>query len=193
MHQSKYFNVTRANVFQNWRVRPCSLHVFNILINHLDVSGDNFGAHSEQPWCWYINNSTWINSGVQVQEGVKHSFSLPHPCLWRPVEVLTELHRSQESAYTLRDTARSDHLNRAKICSKIIKYPHVEDYAVRVWTVFVTPDQTLRILWKLALKEHDEKQLYVSRQNLFDIRNIYAVMTDIIHKNISKASQPTMQ
>ncbi|KII94162.1 hypothetical protein PLICRDRAFT_50144 [Plicaturopsis crispa FD-325 SS-3] len=94
------------------------------------------------------------NFGVQIQE-----------------EVLTELHRSQETAYNLRDSARQDHLNRAKICSKLIKYPHVEDYA-------------------LALKEHDRKQLYSSRQHLVDIRNIYAIVTDILHKNITKIRAP---
>ena len=47
-----------------------------------------------------------------------------------PKEVLAELHRAQESAYNLRDTARQDYLARAKICSKILKYPNVEDYHV---------------------------------------------------------------
>ncbi|KZV74843.1 proteasome activator pa28 REG alpha beta subunit [Peniophora sp. CONT] len=94
------------------------------------------------------------NFGVQIQE-----------------EVLNELHRSQESAINMRDVARQSHLNRAKICSKIIKYPHVEDYTV-------------------ALKEHDERQLYLARQNIRDLRNIYAVMTDIIHKNLAKLRAP---
>jgi Proteasome activator pa28 beta subunit len=40
--------------------------------------------------------------------------------------------------------------------------------------------------WQLALEEHDDKQLYIARQNLSDLRNVYAVMTDILHKNISK-------
>jgi hypothetical protein len=39
---------------------------------------------------------------------------------------------------------------------------------------------------QLALKEHDDKQLYIARQNLSDLRNVYAVVTDIIHKNITK-------
>ncbi|KAH9995999.1 proteasome activator pa28 REG alpha/beta subunit [Russula vinacea] len=94
------------------------------------------------------------NFGVQIQE-----------------EVLSELHRSQESGYNMRDGIRQNHLNRAKICSKIIKYPHLEDYA-------------------LALKEHDDKQLYIARQNLSDLRNVYAVMTDILHKNITKLRSP---
>ncbi|KAJ3531080.1 hypothetical protein NM688_g7625 [Phlebia brevispora] len=94
------------------------------------------------------------NFGVQIQE-----------------EVLNELHRSQEVAYNLRDQARQSYVTRGKLCSKIIKYPHIEDYA-------------------LALQEHDEKQLYISRQNLHDIRNIYAVLTDILHKNINKIRSP---
>ncbi|KAI8995292.1 proteasome activator pa28 REG alpha/beta subunit [Trametes punicea] len=94
------------------------------------------------------------NFGVQIQE-----------------DVLSEIHRSQETAYNLRDAARQDYLSRAKICSKILKYPHVEDYA-------------------LALKEHDEKVLYVSHQNLYDLRNVYAVLTDILHKNIEKLRSP---
>ncbi|GLB35949.1 putative proteasome activator pa28, REG alpha beta subunit [Lyophyllum shimeji] len=94
------------------------------------------------------------NFGVQIQE-----------------EVLAELHRAQESAYNLRDAARQDYLARAKVCSKILKYPNIEDYT-------------------LALKEHDEKQLYIARQHLVDIRNLYAVLTDLIHKNILKIRAP---
>ena len=41
---------------------------------------------------------------------------------------------------------------------------------------------------QLALKEHDEKQLYVSRQHLHDLRSIYAILTDILHKNIEKVT-----
>ena len=46
-------------------------------------------------------------------------------------EVLNELHRSQEVAYNLRDQARQNYVTRGKLCSKIIKYPHIEDYTVR--------------------------------------------------------------
>jgi len=93
-------------------------------------------------------------SGVQIQE-----------------EVLAELHRVQESAYNLRDATRQDYLARAKICSKIAKYPNIEDYTI-------------------ALKEHDEKQLYLARQHIVDLRNLYAVITDLIQKNISKIRAP---
>ncbi|KAK7463891.1 hypothetical protein VKT23_007227 [Stygiomarasmius scandens] len=94
------------------------------------------------------------NFGVQVQE-----------------EVLGELHRAQESAYNLRDSARQDYLARAKICSKLIKYPFIQDYT-------------------LALQEHDEKQLYFAAQRLRDIRNLYAAIMDITQKNIIKLRAP---
>ncbi|KAJ7293102.1 proteasome activator pa28 REG alpha/beta subunit [Mycena rebaudengoi] len=94
------------------------------------------------------------NFGVQIQE-----------------EVLAELTRAQDSAYNLRDSGRNDHTNRAKICSKLIKYPNIEDYA-------------------LALKAHDDNQFYFARQHLIDLRNIYAVLTDLIHKNIEKIRAP---
>ncbi|KAF7307125.1 PA28-beta domain-containing protein [Mycena indigotica] len=95
---------------------------------------------------------------------------LIHP-LTHATEVVGELARSQDSAINLRDSARNDYLARAKICSKLIKYPHVEDYA-------------------LALKEHDDTQFYLTRQHLSDLRNLYAVLTDLIHKNIAKIKSP---
>jgi hypothetical protein len=36
--------------------------------------------------------------------------------------------------------------------------------------------------------EHDEKEQFMARQRLVDVRNIYAVLTDLVHKNIAKVS-----
>ncbi|KAF9269984.1 proteasome activator pa28, REG alpha/beta subunit [Marasmius fiardii PR-910] len=94
------------------------------------------------------------NFGVQVQE-----------------ECLSELHRAQDSAYNLRDIPRQDYLARAKLASKRIKYPHIEDY-------------------KFALQEHDEKQIYFCRQRIIDIRNLYAALMDVLQKNIAKLRVP---
>ncbi|KAF8922161.1 proteasome activator pa28, REG alpha/beta subunit [Mucidula mucida] len=94
------------------------------------------------------------NFGVQVQE-----------------ECLSELHRAQESAYNIRDVARQDYITRAKLCSKLLKYPNVEDYII-------------------ALKEHDEKQLFYGRQHIVDVRNLYASLMDLLQKNISKIRSP---
>ncbi len=68
------------------------------------------------------------NTGRSVHLSTRISI----PCCKPLSDVLSELHRSQESAYNLRDAGRQDYLTRAKICSKIMKYPHLDDYAVRV-------------------------------------------------------------
>ncbi|KAI0639981.1 proteasome activator pa28 REG alpha/beta subunit [Trametes polyzona] len=99
------------------------------------------------------------------------NLSMPRVRVQIQEDVLNEIHRSQESAFNLRDAARQDYLTRAKICSKIMKYPHLDDYV-------------------LALKEHDEKQVYIARQNLHDLRSIYAILTDMLHKNIEKIRTP---
>jgi len=74
-------------------------------------------------------------TGVQIQEGSRlcsEADSYPGMYRWKfSSEVLSELLRSQESAYNVRDSIRQHHLARAKICSKLIKYPHIEDYTVR--------------------------------------------------------------
>ncbi|KAI0034149.1 proteasome activator pa28, REG alpha/beta subunit [Vararia minispora EC-137] len=94
------------------------------------------------------------NFGVQIQE-----------------DVLGELHRSSSSVIAMRDWARGSNIGRAKLCSKLIKYPNIEDYT-------------------LALKEHDERELFSAKQHLYEIRSVYAVIMDLIHKNIAKLRAP---
>ena len=73
-----------------------------------------------------------------------------------------------------------------------MKYPHLEDYAVRTRSHFsLLPHAYWPSSLQLALKEHDEKQIYVARQNLHDLLSIYAVLTDILHKNIDKVTHST--
>ncbi|KAF5388457.1 hypothetical protein D9757_004599 [Collybiopsis confluens] len=95
----------------------------------------------------------------------------PHYLTCPSPEILNELHRAQECAHNLRDGARQSHLARAKICSKLIKYPFIEDYSS-------------------ALREHDDYQAYSARLHLHDIRNLYATLTDITQKNVVKIRTP---
>ena len=39
-----------------------------------------------------------------------------------------------------------------------------------------------------ALEEHDKRQIYSARERLREIQSIYAILADVIQKNISKAS-----
>ncbi|KAF9015585.1 proteasome activator pa28 REG alpha/beta subunit [Cyathus striatus] len=147
VHSVRFTNVVLANH-----------HISNNIHNIIKKESEQLIESVDEVKLWVTLTMPKIedgdNFGVQIQE-----------------EVLGELHRAQESAYNLRDAARQNHLARAKLCSKLLKYPHVEDYT-------------------LALREHDEKQLYLARQHLSDIRNMYAVLTDLIHKNISKIRAP---
>ncbi|KAF8807784.1 proteasome activator pa28, REG alpha/beta subunit [Phlegmacium glaucopus] len=82
-------------------------------------------------------------------------------------DILAELHRAQDAALNLRNIARDDHLSRAKICSKLLKYPSITDY-------------------KHALHEYDEGKLYIARHHLQDIRNIYVALTALIRRAFPK-------
>lgn len=48
----------------------------------------------------------------------------------RSLDILEEFHGAQASALKIRDAIRANYLSRAKICSKLIKYPTVDDYKV---------------------------------------------------------------
>jgi len=133
-------------------------HINTQVYGRLKSECEDLILHTDQVRLWVTMTLPRIedgdNFGVQVQE-----------------EVLGELQRAQESAFGMRDLSRKDHLARAKICSKLIKYPNVEDYVH-------------------ALREHDEKQFYYARQHLYDIRNVYAAIADMMHKNIAKIRAP---
>ena len=106
-------------------------------------------------------------------------------------EVLEQLLSADKSATEFRNAALEHHLDRAKICSKLIKYPNVKDYAVRL---LVLSSPLFSYVWtkkctaQRALEEHDKRQIYSTRERLREIQNIYAILADVIQKNISKVS-----
>ncbi|EZG54456.1 proteasome activator complex subunit 3 [Gregarina niphandrodes] len=94
------------------------------------------------------------NFGVAIQEDVIH-----------------ELSRVEEAAFNLRDSASKYFLQRAKLITKIIKYPNVEDY-------------------RNTLKELDEKQWFQMKVTDMDTRNNYAIIYDMLYKNWHKVVRP---
>ncbi|KAF0307665.1 Proteasome activator complex subunit 3 [Amphibalanus amphitrite] len=60
---------------------------------------------------------------------------------------------------------------RAKLVSKVVKYPHIDDY-------------------RRAVEELDEKQFVSLRLTLVEIRNRYATLHDVISKNLVKIKKP---
>ncbi|SJX60773.1 related to Proteasome activator complex subunit 3 [Sporisorium reilianum f. sp. reilianum] len=86
-------------------------------------------------------------------------------------EALNEIARTQDSAYNLLATPFTFHSARGDLAAKLVRFPGVEDYAE-------------------AIREHDRKTVYCLKMHLTDMRNMYAVVFDILKKNIAKISKP---
>lgn len=86
-------------------------------------------------------------------------------------EALNEIVRSQDAAYNLIATPYTYHSARGDMAAKLVRFPGVQDYAE-------------------AIREHDRKSVYRLKMQLTDVRNMYAVVNDILSKNIAKISCP---
>lgn len=86
-------------------------------------------------------------------------------------EALNEIVRTQDSAYNLIATPFTFYSVRGDLAAKLVRFPGVEDY-------------------KQALREYDRKTVYRLKMHLVDVRNMYAVVWDILKKNIGKISKP---
>eukprot|EP01057_Protomagalhaensia_wolfi_P006065 Protomagalhaensia_wolfi_Nauph_80__6064@NODE_84_length_3866_cov_229_538542_g64_i0_p3_GENE_NODE_84_length_3866_cov_229_538542_g64_i0NODE_84_length_3866_cov_229_538542_g64_i0_p3_ORF_typecomplete_len272_score55_95PA28_beta/PF02252_18/1_5e47PA28_alpha/PF02251_18/0_00013PA28_alpha/PF02251_18/6_6e03V_cholerae_RfbT/PF05575_11/0_032Ribosomal_L28/PF00830_19/6_6e03Ribosomal_L28/PF00830_19/1_3e04Ribosomal_L28/PF00830_19/0_1_NODE_84_length_3866_cov_229_538542_g64_i021312946 len=78
-------------------------------------------------------------------------------------DVIQELARVEDAAFALRESTSKYFLQRAKIATKVVKYPNVEDY-------------------RIALRELDEKQWFQMKITNMDTRNNYAILYDMLHK-----------
>jgi len=94
------------------------------------------------------------NFGVQVQE-----------------DMISEISKAEENAFTAIDLLTKYHANRAKMISKYLKYPQVEDYAECVYEI-------------------DQKYYADIITGIRDLRNNYAGLYDSLHKNLDKILIP---
>ncbi|KAL8622361.1 hypothetical protein ACOMHN_041689 [Nucella lapillus] len=94
------------------------------------------------------------NFGVSIQE-----------------DTMAEARQVETESATYLDQLSRYYISRAKIISRIAKYPHVEDY-------------------RQSIRELDEKQIVCLRLTLCEMRNHYASLHDIIHKNMEKIKKP---
>lgn len=97
------------------------------------------------------------NFGVSVQE-----------------DLLGVLARAEMTGVTILESVSRFHTARAKLVTKVIKYPGVEDY-------------------ELALAEMDEKAFGNIRLRMRDLRNSYISLYDLLCKNIDKVLKPRSQ
>nr|XP_033775045.1 proteasome activator complex subunit 3-like [Geotrypetes seraphini] len=94
------------------------------------------------------------NFGVSIQE-----------------ETVTELRTVESEAASYLDQISRYYITRAKLVSKIAKYPHVEDY-------------------RRTVTEIDEKEYISLRLIISELRNQYVTLHDMILKNIEKIKRP---
>lgn len=94
------------------------------------------------------------NFGVAVQE-----------------ETLGEIQTVETDAAAFFDQISRYYVTRAKLVSKVAKYPHIEDY-------------------RRAVEELDEKQYLGLWLVLREIRNHYSTLHDVVTKNLEKLKKP---
>jgi proteasome activator subunit 3 (PA28 gamma) len=97
------------------------------------------------------------NFGVSIQE-----------------EVVKELSSAEDSAFAVLDSISKYYMQRAKLVTKVMKYPHVKDYQYCIW-------------------ELDEKEYTWLRLTAIDIRNNYAMLYDLIQKNFDRIEKPRQE
>lgn len=94
------------------------------------------------------------NFGVSIQE-----------------EVLNEVHRIQTESVNYLDAISRYFITRAKIISKVVKYPFIDDYA-------------------RAVREVDEKEYLNIQFSMNEIRSHYMLILDVVSKNYEKIKKP---
>ncbi|XP_075237346.1 proteasome activator complex subunit 3-like [Lycorma delicatula] len=94
------------------------------------------------------------NFGVSVQE-----------------DTLAEVQSVESEAAAFFEQITRYYASRAKVVSKVAKYPHIQDY-------------------RRAVRELDEKQYVSIWLVLCEVRNRYSTLHDIITKNLEKLKKP---
>ncbi|BFY98223.1 hypothetical protein BsWGS_01263 [Bradybaena similaris] len=107
----------------------------------------------------------WINFLIpKIEDGNNFGVSIQE-------DVVAEARQVESEASSYLDQISRYYLQRARILSKIAKYPHIEDY-------------------RQSIKEFDERQILNLQNAILEMRNHYASLFDIIMKNIDKIKVP---
>ena len=182
-----------SHVRKNWGVRTCGLQYGLISDSPIPLSGDNFGIF--HPWWHYLGvvtenlyNNRCTDSRRLVpsrgpftnhNHGKKKQRCLPNYTGLKRVATTFVMIHEQIISTAPKSVPNSSSIQISKIM------PYVDRFCKKTygWWLYI-----IILYIQLALREHDAKQLYMARQHLLDIKNIYSVLTDVIHKNIQKVS-----
>ena len=108
---------------------------------------------------------TWIQLNIpRIEDGNNFGVAIQG-------DTLQELTRVEESAFDVIENITKYFLSRGKLLQTLCKYPHIADYAKCIY-------------------ETDEKQFINMRISCVDLRTNYAVLLDMITKNMDKLRKP---
>ncbi|CRG99287.1 subunit of proteaseome activator complex, putative [Plasmodium relictum] len=111
------------------------------------------------------NIKLWIQLNVpRIEDGNNFGVGIQE-------EAIQELARVEESAFNLYDAIVKYYMERAKLSTKVIKYPNVYDY-------------------QEAIRELDEKEWIHIKITIIDMRNNYIMLYDLLYKNWEKVVKP---
>jgi len=107
----------------------------------------------------------WIQLNIpKIEDGNNFGVSIQE-------ETVSELGRAEDSGFSVLESMTKYFITRAKLVSKILKYPKVEDY-------------------RQSVIELDEKEFVNLKLCCLDLRNNYAILYDMITKNLEKIRTP---
>ncbi|XKL65524.1 hypothetical protein PGB90_008944 [Kerria lacca] len=107
----------------------------------------------------------WISFMIpKIEDGNNFGVSIQE-------DTLAEIQTVETEAAAFFDQISRYYVTRAKLVSKVAKYPHIEDY-------------------RRAVEEQDEKQYLGLWLVLHEIRNHYSTLHDLVTKNLEKLKKP---
>ncbi|UKK01563.2 subunit of proteaseome activator complex [Theileria orientalis] len=111
------------------------------------------------------NIKLWIQLNIpRIEDGNNFGVGIQE-------EVIQELTRVEDTAFNLYDSIVKYYMARAKLTTKVIKYPSVSDYVE-------------------AIRELDEKEWIHIKITKVDMRNNYSMIYDLLCKNWEKVVKP---
>uniref|UniRef100_A0A8C2ZT17 Proteasome activator complex subunit 3 n=1 Tax=Cyclopterus lumpus TaxID=8103 RepID=A0A8C2ZT17_CYCLU len=112
-----------------------------------------------------LNVKMWVQLLIpRIEDGNNFGVSIQE-------ETVAELRTVESEAASYLDQISRYYITRAKLVSKIVKYPHVEDY-------------------RRTITEIDEKEYISLKIIVSELRNQYVILHDMILKNIEKIKKP---
>ncbi|KAJ2952551.1 hypothetical protein O0L34_g6872 [Tuta absoluta] len=83
----------------------------------------------------------------------------------------TAIHRTEQKAHMFLVRISEYFMKRAEMLTKVVKYPHIEDY-------------------RRAVRELDESEYITLRFDMNEVKNLYCQLHDIVTKNLEKIKSP---